>query len=241
MERKHIKGAEDLDGLVQKLEEISANRTHAKPGDVRSDCILVLQEIEKILLSTYLIEIGGLCIEPLLIEIYYHDKVYFKDSNVHQKPAQKNCPGTLYLHTVGEGGADIVLSCGDYYLSVLLKNVLFENDPTLVSQVYIHNRLSAQTNHDVTFKKRSSPKSSQVVYLRRKNTYKGNFKNTKLAAFLYNDLYRIDLGSLAPIELSRGSTWREMFALKNSQEKSAYNCTEKQMYWKASMRGIKIE
>ena len=91
--------------------------------------IQILQEINKTILTKYVIQIGNFTIEPLWVEAYYYDQNKFPDCNTHMSDKQKNRFGQLYFHEKGRGGLDICLSAPvpdheDYYLSVLLKATL---------------------------------------------------------------------------------------------------------------------
>lgn len=87
--------------------------------------IPILQEINKTLLTKYIIQIGDITIEPLWVETYYYDQKTFPDRNTHMSDKQRNRFGQLYFHEKGRGGLDICLSHDNsYYLSILLKATL---------------------------------------------------------------------------------------------------------------------
>lgn len=90
--------------------------------------VKLLQEIGKKLLTEYVIKIGDVTIKPLWVEAYYSDATTgFVDEAVHGSECQKNRYGALYFHHKTDdqrSGVDICLSCGDYYLSYLLKYTL---------------------------------------------------------------------------------------------------------------------
>lgn len=93
--------------------------------------IKLIQELGKLLITDYAVKVNDLIIEPLWIEGYYFHKGKFEDINCHRKTHQTDNFGRLYLHTNKKispsnrmGGADIVLSMGDYCLSFLVKNSL---------------------------------------------------------------------------------------------------------------------
>ena len=112
--------------------------THDKDAQVN-----FLQEIGKKLLTEYVIKIGDITIKPLWIEAYYSDtNTGFVDEAVHGNECQKNQYGALYFHHKTDdqrSGVDICLSCGNYYLSYLLKytlvNGIFKSQAQLSSMI----------------------------------------------------------------------------------------------------------
>lgn len=102
-----------------------------------------LQEIGKKLLTEYVIKIGDITIKPLWVEAYYSDtNTGFVDEAVHGNECQKNQYGALYFHHKTDdqrSGVDICLSCGNYYLSYLLKytlvNGIFKSQAQLSSMI----------------------------------------------------------------------------------------------------------
>lgn len=112
--------------------------THDKDAQVN-----FLQEIGKKLLTEYVIKIGDITIKPLWVEAYYSDtNTGFVDEAVHGNECQKNQYGALYFHHKTDdqrSGVDICLSCGNYYLSYLLKytlvNGIFKSQAQLSSRI----------------------------------------------------------------------------------------------------------
>lgn len=112
--------------------------THDKDAQVN-----FLQEIGKKLLTEYVIKIGDITIKPLWVEAYYSDtNTGFVDEAVHGNECQKNQYGALYFHHKTDdqrSGIDICLSCGNYYLSYLLKytlvNGIFKSQAQLSSMI----------------------------------------------------------------------------------------------------------
>lgn len=107
-----------MENLINQL-----TSTHDKDAQVN-----FLQEIGKKLLTEYVIKIGDITIKPLWVEAYYSDtNTGFVDEAVHGNECQKNQYGALYFHHKTDdqrSGVDICLSCGNYYLSYLLKYTL---------------------------------------------------------------------------------------------------------------------
>ena len=105
--------------------------------------VKLLQEIGKKLLTEYVIKIGDVTIKPLWVEAYYSDATTgFVDEAVHGSECQKNRYGALYFHHKTDdqrSGVDICLSCGNYYLSYLLKytlvNGVFKSQAQLSSMI----------------------------------------------------------------------------------------------------------
>ena len=119
--------------LVRQLENTSEKTAQLK----------ILQEIGKKLLTEYVIKVGDITIKPLWVEAYYSDtNTGFVDEAVHGNECQKNQYGALYFHHKTDdqrSGVDICLSCGNYYLSYLLKytlvNGIFKSQAQLSSMI----------------------------------------------------------------------------------------------------------
>ena len=122
-----------MENLINQL-----TSTHDKDAQVN-----FLQEIGKKLLTEYAIKIGDITIKPLWVEAYYSDtNTGFVDEAVHGNECQKNQYGALYFHHKTDdqrSGVDICLSCGNYYLSYLLKytlvNGIFKSQAQLSSMI----------------------------------------------------------------------------------------------------------
>lgn len=122
-----------MENLINQL-----TSTHDKDAQVN-----FLQEIGKKLLTEYVIKIGDITIKPLWVEAYYSDtNTGFVDEAVHGNECQKNQYGALYFHHKTDdqrSGVDICLSCGNYYLSYLLKytlvNGIFKSQAQLSSVI----------------------------------------------------------------------------------------------------------
>ena len=122
-----------MENLINQL-----TSTHDKDAQVK-----LLQEIGKKLLTEYVIKIGDITIKPLWVEAYYSDtNTGFVDEAVHGNECQKNQYGALYFHHKTadlRSGVDICLSCGNYYLSYLLKytlvNGVFKSQAQLSSMI----------------------------------------------------------------------------------------------------------
>lgn len=122
-----------MENLINQL-----TSTHDKDAQVN-----YLQEIGKKLLTEYVIKIGDITIKPLWVEAYYSDtNTGFVDEAVHGNECQKNQYGALYFHHKTDdqrSGVDICLSCGNYYLSYLLKytlvNGIFKSQAQLSSVI----------------------------------------------------------------------------------------------------------
>ena len=122
-----------MENLINQL-----TSTHDKDAQVN-----FLQEIGKKLLTEYVIKIGDITIKPLWVEAYYSDtNTGFVDEAVHGNECQKDQYGALYFHHKTDdqrSGVDICLSCGNYYLSYLLKytlvNGIFKSQAQLSSVI----------------------------------------------------------------------------------------------------------
>ena len=132
-----------MENLINQL-----TSTHDKDAQVN-----FLQEIGKKLLTEYVIKIGDITIKPLWVEAYYSDtNTGFVDEALHGIECQKKQYGALYFHHKTDdqrSGVDICLSCGNYYLSYLLKytlvNGIFKSQAQL-SSVIPHELRGAAKN-----------------------------------------------------------------------------------------------
>lgn len=122
------------------MEDLINQLTSAHDKDAQ---VNFLQEIGKKLLTEYVIKVGDITIKPLWVEAYYSDtNTGFVDEAVHGNECQKNQYGALYFHHKTDdqrSGVDICLSCGNYYLSYLLKytlvNGIFKSQAQLSSMI----------------------------------------------------------------------------------------------------------
>lgn len=170
-----------LEKLVEELKKESIEE---------KERVKILQDIGKLLLSEYIIQVGDLTIKPLLVEAYYYHQGKFNDSNSHgfgDKKIDKKCREQLsnnfnrfYFHEKGRGGVDVCLSKGDYCLSFLIKVALINGK--VYKQIDIYNKLKKESidntkdvltpTYDVT---------TSFVCVPRKNTHKGDYALKPLA------------------------------------------------------------
>ena len=186
---------EDLELLVNEL----ANNTNEE------EQIIILQKIGKLLLTEYIIQIGNLTIEPLLVEAYYYNNSNFKDNSVHAakesnantyelaRARQENNFGELYVHYGTKDGIDVVLSNGKYYLSFLIKNALINNEfaaQCKVSQILCENcdyngeckkGMDCKYYGTKILKHKDNIENTEIVFVRRKGLT-NEYKNKSLAA-----------------------------------------------------------
>lgn len=118
--------------------------------------IKILQEINTLLLTQYILKIDdNFILYPIEVEAYY-SSVNFKDDTVHDNELQKNRFGKLYFHRKGQSrdnkilfrrsGIDICLSNNDSFIfGVLIRSARINNEegiingPQLLAQrVYKH-------------------------------------------------------------------------------------------------------
>lgn len=180
--------------LVENLEEEKNDKKQEK----------ILQNISKLLLTEYIIQIGNLTIKPLLVEAYYYNS-NFKDNSVHAanesnantyelaRVRQENNFGELYVHYGTKDGIDVVLSNGKYYLSFLIKNALINNKfaaQCKVSQILCGNcDYNSKCNKGIKCKyygtkillHRDNTDNSEIVFVKRKGL-KNEYKDKLLAA-----------------------------------------------------------
>lgn len=166
--------------------------------------VKILQDIGKLLLTEYIIQIGNLTIKPLLVEAYYNNS-NFKDNSVHAanesnaktyelaRARQEDNFGELYVHYGTKDGIDVVLSKGKYYLSFLIKNALINNKfaaQCKVSQILCGNcdyidkcdkGINCKYYGTKILMHRDNTDNSDIVFVKRKGL-KNEYKNKLLAA-----------------------------------------------------------
>ena len=185
---------DELKKLVKNLEKENDEKKQEK----------ILQDIGKLLLTEYIIQIGNLTIKPLLVEAYYNNS-NFKDNSVHAanesnaktyelaRARQEDNFGKLYVHYGTKDGIDIVLSDGKYYLSFLIKNALINNKfaaQCKVSEILCGNcdyidkcnkGINCKYYGTNILKHKDNIENTEIVFVRRKGL-KNKYKNKRLAA-----------------------------------------------------------
>lgn len=192
--------------LKKMVDEQLINKTNP------NEQIRILQEINKMILTNFVIQVGDLTIEPLLVEAYYYCEKKFEDKSVHAvfsdsdaptyklaRERQKNKFGELYIHYGCNDGIDIVLSNGDYYLSFLIKNALVNKK--FKKQCAISKAICDKCDkcnecdkgfrckyYDMEVLTNKIPdRNKDIVFLARKGV-KGDFADKKLAALPINEI-----------------------------------------------------
>lgn len=167
--------------------------------------IRILQEINKTILTKYVIQIGNYTIEPLWVEAYYYDSKTFQDCNTHMSDKQKSDEnnsrfGKLYFHEKGRGGLDICLPMHvddheDYYLSVLLKaTLIYEtgkrclDEKAFKKQTEIYDILTEKDIKEMKIVLVEKDKDDVVLNAVRVNLQKPYFKDALLASCLLDSL-----------------------------------------------------
>lgn len=187
---------EELEKLVEKLED---------KNNKEEERVKILQDIGKLLLTEYIIQIGNLTIKPLLVEAYYYNNSNFKDNSVHAanesnantyelaRARQKDNFGELYVHYGTKDGIDVVLSNGKYYLSFLIKNALINNKfaaQCKVSEILCGNcdnidkcnkGINCKYYGTNILKHKDNIENTEIVFVRRKGLT-NKYKNKPLAA-----------------------------------------------------------
>lgn len=170
--------------------------------------IRILQEINRTILTEYVVQIGDYIIEPLLVESYYYDKNTFQDTSVHAactseaptyslaRGRQTNHFGELYVHYGCKDGIDVVLSDGDYAFSILIKNAFVNGQ--FKKQCAISDAICSGCDHacnkgqDCKYHgspvlKKEPEKTRDIVFLKRKNV-KGEFAEKETAALPIDEI-----------------------------------------------------
>ena len=187
-----------MDELTSLLAELENEEAHTER---------ILQRIGEKLINEYVIQVGDVTLDPVLVEAYYwRDDKRFNDTSVHAakssdadsyklaRKRQKNNFGELYIH-FGRSGADVVLSQGNYFLSFLIKNAL-DNNGEFKKQIDVCETICKDCgSYDACNKgencchygekilKKVPSKNMTVVFTIRKGIAKDcEFKNKELAA-----------------------------------------------------------
>lgn len=197
---------ENLETAIKNLE---------KEND-REKQIKILQSVNKLLLTGYLVKVGDLIIEPLLVEAYYYCPGKFEDTNTHGfknekcRLGQSDRFGKLYVHKIGYGGIDICLSRKkDYCLSFLIKNSLVLKEGAgekkeFCTQVSLLRYLKENLGEADVIEQRGvlctkEKDAAPVVNTVRKGV-KDSFKNEELASLCLDSLKDY------PLTLEKGHT-----------------------------------
>ncbi len=199
----------DLNKLKEKVEALE--NIAKREGDHKKDQEQILQEIGAALVNEYVIKIGDLTIEPLLVEAYYYHEDKFHDDSVHAanksnastyrlaRERQKNHFGELYVHYGTKDGIDVVLSMkNDYYLSFLIKNALINGKmetQSKISQCLCENcdkyrecqtGIKCQYYGDIILKS-VEPRNYEIVFSPRRGL-KNDFASCVLSALPINNI-----------------------------------------------------
>jgi len=126
------------DVLKRKVKELEKETTD------ENKIVKKLQEINQCFLQNYMLDISGLKIYPVEVESYYYNydkrnkRIVFDDGICHKNELQKDGDGQdrfgkIYFHRMhnvtlntGQGGIDICLSLGNYFLSILIRSAYID-------------------------------------------------------------------------------------------------------------------
>lgn len=118
---------EKLEELVDELVQESNGESTEESTEKKQ--IKTLQDIGKLLLTEYIIQVGDIKVYPLWVEAYYFNDKKFPDPFVYKDGKQKENDVLFFHHKTDDqrNGVDICLSKGNYYLSFLLKYTLVDD------------------------------------------------------------------------------------------------------------------
>lgn len=213
-----------MKSLEDRIKDLENERNKEKQVEI-------LQEIGKLLLSKYKIQIGDLTIEPLLVEAYYYHPGKFDDSNTHGfgnykldkecRKLQSNCFNRLYFHKKGYGGVDVCLSKGDYCLSFLIKVALINGKA--YKQEGIYQKLKKECIDDTKDVLAPSYNSrNSLVCIPRKNTHKGDYA-AKPLAILSVESFKNNAEATAIINSLETGHKKQWVLAKYALEKADFN------------------
>ena len=191
---------DELKKLVKELEAL----------DNKEDIVAKLQEIGKKLLTEYVIKVGDLVIEPLLVEAYYYNRQVFPDCNTYgacdlECRAKQQQFNRLFVHPPKHSaGIDICLSSGEHCLSFLIKNSKIYNNDSVLSDFCTQEKLAStlidyfgsveniESKTNVLAHKSAfaflSTSDSELITAKRKGTSKGDYSNSELAMLLLDKI-----------------------------------------------------
>lgn len=124
----------NLEIVIEKLKNTSDKDSQVK----------ILQEINTLLLTQYMLKIDDdFILYPIEVEVYYYNN-NFKDDTVHGSELQKNRFGKLYFHRKGQSGEnkilfsrsgiDICLSnSNDFFFGVLIRSARVNNEESIIN------------------------------------------------------------------------------------------------------------
>ena len=164
----------DLEEKVKNLEKLTAEE---QPQQIK-----LLQEIGKELLTEYVIKVGNITIKPLWVEAYYSDaNTGFVDTSVHGDECQKQYDVLYFHHKTDDSrsGVDICLSCGDYYLSYLLKYTLVNG--VFKSQAQLSSMIPQELRNAKNVLVKESNPTDVIVCTRRIGIKSSEYKDKELA------------------------------------------------------------
>lgn len=197
----------NMEELKAKVEELEVAK-----NDVER--LHVLQQINEVLLTKYIIKIKDLIIVPLWVEAYYYDRSKFPDCNSHMSDKQKDRFGQLYFHESGRGGLDICLSDNnDCYLSVLLKATLVYKDGSeeYKTQTQIYDILDKLHMSEEDIEKQKEVLVSRengwtrIIHAKRINLQKPCYKEELLAAVPIDVIAKYDMKQFARVSLAESA------------------------------------
>ena len=112
---------------MEKLEKLVDELVAPESNEEKQ--IKTLQDIGKLLLTEYIIQVDDVKVYPLWVEAYYFNNKKFPDPFVCKYDKQKENDVLFFHHKTDDqrNGVDICLSKGDYYLSFLLKYTLVDD------------------------------------------------------------------------------------------------------------------
>lgn len=213
-----------MKSLEDRIKDLENERNKEKQVEI-------LQEIGKLLLTKYKIQIGDLTIEPLLVEAYYYHPGKFDDRNTHGfgnhkldkecRKLQSNRFDRLYFHKKGYGGVDVCLSKGDYCLSFLIKVALINGKA--YKQEGIYQKLKKECiddTKDVLVPSYNSRNS--LVCIPRKNTHKGDYA-AKPLAILSVESFKNNAEATAIINSLETGHKKQWVLAKYALEKADFN------------------
>ena len=166
-----------------------------------------------------MIEVNGLKIYPVEVEIYYYKENIFDCGLCHKNELQKGFDtdknkrfGKLYFHrtgknkgnkiNTGQGGLDICLSLGDYYLSVLIRSAYINDKLECGINKILQKVLAIEQYTKVTnelIKKYNNIENSNVLQKRDNNLYNSFISHSRIKnkKYFYEfDKYKENIHSL---------------------------------------------
>ncbi len=177
-----------------------------------------LQKINDMFLNGYFLNVSWIKIVPIETEIYYFNEGIFDCGMIHKNGLQKNNFAGLYFHRFNNksnnikcakttmGGMDVCLSCGKYFLSILIRSAYINNEiisgTNKICQKLKNFLILPKENNPQRFFERLEKENRNVIFKKDKTTKNKVFHQKRIEGIKYSSKNNYELNSLICNELS---------------------------------------